>query len=150
METLNKDYTSALVLNNNGNMLMQLKDKDYPYWPNCWATFGGGIKNGETPLGCIIREFDNETGIKIENFEYFCEKDFDDESKLKLENKIFRSGRIYYFSAKISDADSRKIKITEGAWYDFFNRWQLERLRIQDSIVPYQHDIIKKFFESLK
>ena len=120
MEALNRNYTSALVLNDTKKLLMQLKDGGYPFWPNCWATFGGGIKEDlETPFECMIREFDNETGIRIESFIPFYEEDFSDESKVGT--GLIRDGRIYYFSAEISEADSRKIKITEGINYGFFN-----------------------------
>ncbi|MEK6760348.1 MAG: NUDIX hydrolase [Nanoarchaeota archaeon] len=143
MEIINKIYTSAIVINDAGKSLWQLKDASYPFWPNRWATFGGGVKNGETPLECMIREFGVETGIPIKDFTLFCEKDFSDESI--LENKILRTGRIYYYSARISETDARKIKITEGKDYDFFDRWQLRRLKAQNSIVPYQHEVVENF-----
>lgn len=148
METLTKNYTSALVINDKGKILLQLKDGSYPFWPNRLATFGGGIKDFESPRTCMMREFGIETLVKLKNFVYFCEQDFSDESKLG--KKILREGRIYYFSARISENDAGKIRVTEGVGHGFFSEEELKKKNELGQIIPYQHEIIGKFLDSLK
>ena len=148
METLRKNYTSALVINDKGKMLLQLKNDSYPFWPNCLATFGGGINDFEAPRACMMRAFGIETLVKLKNFVYFCEQDFSDESKFG--NKIYREGRIYYFSARISENDAGKIETPEGRGHGFFSEEELRKKNELGQIIPYQHEVIEKFLDSLK
>ena len=37
-----------------------------------WTGVGGHLEDGETPLEGMIREFEEETGVRIEDWEHFC------------------------------------------------------------------------------
>ena len=147
MTEVKKNYTSVIPMTSDGKILLQRKTQDYPFWPNCFATFGGGIKNGESPLESITREFRKETGIDLENPMDFCEQIFLDESKLG-ERKT-RNGIIYWFASELNGNISN-IKITEGAGYEIFSESELKRLSEKNLIVPYQYETIRKFFEGLR
>ncbi len=57
-------YSGAILRNNEGNLLFQLRDENGRN-PNKWGIFGGGIKTGENPTNALIREIKEELGIKI-------------------------------------------------------------------------------------
>jgi 8-oxo-dGTP diphosphatase len=50
-----------------------LIEKQRPEWQKgLWNGVGGHIEDGETPLEAMQREFKEETGVWIENWEQFC------------------------------------------------------------------------------
>ena len=50
---------AALILNNEGKLLIiRVKDRDI------WTSLGGGIEPGESEEQCIIREINEEVGLK--------------------------------------------------------------------------------------
>ena len=57
-------YSGAILTNNQGKILFQLRDENGRN-PNKWGIFGGGIKKGETPVKAIKRELKEELGINI-------------------------------------------------------------------------------------
>ena len=57
-------YSGAILRNNEGKILFQLRDENGRN-PNKWGIFGGGIKKGEEPINALIREIKEELGIKI-------------------------------------------------------------------------------------
>ena len=57
-------YSGAILRNNEGKILFQLRDENGRN-PNKWGIFGGGIKKGEKPINALIREIKEELGIKI-------------------------------------------------------------------------------------
>jgi 8-oxo-dGTP diphosphatase len=57
-------YSGAILRNNKGKILFQLRDENGRN-PNKWGIFGGGIKKGENPTNALIREIKEELGINI-------------------------------------------------------------------------------------
>lgn len=57
-------YVGAILKNNTGKMLFQLRDENGKN-PNTWGIFGGGIKKDESPSAAIKRELKEELGIDI-------------------------------------------------------------------------------------
>ena len=57
-------YSGAILRNKEGKILFQLRDENGRN-PNKWGIFGGGIKQGETPIHALIREIKEEIGINI-------------------------------------------------------------------------------------
>lgn len=57
-------YAGALILDQHGRYLMQLRD-DKPgiLHPGAWGMFGGGIEPGETPEQAVQRELAEEIGL---------------------------------------------------------------------------------------
>ena len=144
---IKRGYTSAIPLTFDGRVLLQRKTEDYSFWPNCWATFGGGIKIGENPLESVLREFRAETGIDLENPRKFYEQEFTDESKIGERKR--RWGIIYWFASELN-GNLGKIKITEGAEYGVFTEDKLDEFFEQNLIIPYQYKTLKRFFESFR
>lgn len=47
-------------------VLLQKRDSKAPVNPNKWGFFGGTNENAESPQECLIREWQEELGIKID------------------------------------------------------------------------------------
>lgn len=74
------DAVGALLLNADGQVLLQLRD-DKPdiFFPDKWGTFGGGVEAGETPELALLREMKEELGVDFpaSSIRYFTEFTFD-------------------------------------------------------------------------
>lgn len=70
------DAAHAFILSNNKMLLGKRSTKGL--YHGLWATFGGLIKQGETPSGTLVRECYEKLGILIENPEWIdvVEDDF--------------------------------------------------------------------------
>jgi len=151
METIEKiierDYAAGMILDPNNNILLQRKDKGYIFWPNYWCTFGGGIRPEENPKETLIREIEEENELELFDIELFKSQPFVDCSKFG--EPIKRKGIVHYFSAKF-DGNLKNIKIGEGAGFSIFDREELIRYNKFGLIIPYNYEIIDRFYESLK
>ena len=61
-----REVVSALLVNNEGKLLLQLRD-DRPdlKYPTQWTPFGGQVEPGEMPDAAIRREVMEELGIDV-------------------------------------------------------------------------------------
>ncbi len=67
MEQKIRDHHIAvvLVIDQQGQLLMQHRDGAAYVWPYKWGLPGGGIEPGETPEEAARREMEEETGLKV-------------------------------------------------------------------------------------
>lgn len=67
---------TCLLFDKNDKLLIYLRD-DIPNipFPNYWDLFGGIIEEGETPEEALVREIEEELGVKLKSFQKF--KDYD-------------------------------------------------------------------------
>ena len=61
--------TCGGILVSNQKILLGKRKKDRLY-PDIWDIFGGHIEFGETKEETLIRELEEEIGIKVKNFEF--------------------------------------------------------------------------------
>ena len=61
-------YSGAILRNNEGKILFQLRDENGRN-SNKWGIFGGGIKTGENPTNALIREIKEELGMNISSLD---------------------------------------------------------------------------------
>jgi len=82
---------------------------------NCWSPPGGHLEFGETLEECAIREVREETGLVIENPEYFALTN----DMFKLENKHYISifMKVHYPHSVIQNLEPHKV--LEWRWFDF-------------------------------
>lgn len=72
------DAAAAIILTPQGKYLMQQRDdKEGIFFPGCWGNFGGAIEAGETPELTLCRELNEEIGLRIRRYEFFCRLVFD-------------------------------------------------------------------------
>lgn len=60
-----RDVAVILLYNKENKILFQHRTDDAPSLPGCWAFFGGGIEDGETPEEGIVRETKEELGYTL-------------------------------------------------------------------------------------
>ena len=61
----NKKASVIILVNQEMKVLLQLRDENAPTAPNKWSFFGGGVKPGEDPYQCVLRECQQELGIVL-------------------------------------------------------------------------------------
>lgn len=100
-------YSGAILRNNEGKILFQLRDENGRN-PNKWGIFGGGIKQRETPKHALIREIKEELGITISD------------------SDILRSYKIplidYYIYEVILKKNPKKSQLREGKDMRFMSK----------------------------
>lgn len=55
----------AIIVRDDGKILLQLRCSGAWIYPNCWAAFGGGVKSGEFPPHALRRELFKELGFRV-------------------------------------------------------------------------------------
>jgi 8-oxo-dGTP diphosphatase len=99
----------AVLVDAAGRILLQLRD-DIPTipFPGMWAIPGGMLEPGETPLACIVREVEEELGVRIPPAEV-----------THLMTRTRSYGIEHTFTARL-DVPAEDIALTEGqrvAWF---------------------------------
>lgn len=54
----------AIIRNQSGEFLLQLRDDKAPSFKNCWTLFGGRVELGETPVEALLRELNEELKLQ--------------------------------------------------------------------------------------
>jgi 8-oxo-dGTP diphosphatase len=61
-----ENAAAALIQLRDGRYILQLRDaRPDIFYPDHWGCFGGAIDAGETPEAALIRELDEELGLKL-------------------------------------------------------------------------------------
>jgi len=110
--------TAAILINNNQVLVAKRKSTDK--LPNKWEFPGGKIEGNETAEQCLIRELNEEFGIKIKVLGYFGESIYqypDFKIKLIAFNCKWLSGQI----KSSAHDDYRWVNIDKLEKYDFAN-----------------------------
>src|SRR3990167_4523495 len=66
MSKLQQGCTNAIILDEQGRILLTERSIDDDFFPGYWELPGGGIEYGETPQQSVKREIREECGIDIE------------------------------------------------------------------------------------
>lgn len=126
--------TGAIIKNDHGKFLLQLRSNDAPSCRNQWLLFGGHDEEGETPLESLTRELKEELGITFvpERFEYLGKINSINEDGFQAEENLF----------KTFIRPDEKIKLNEGANYGFFTKEEALTLPTPD----FMRGIMEKYF----
>lgn len=81
------------------------------YYPNTWTFVGGGVNKNEQPKDAILRECEEEVGIKLYNLEYIKTLDF---------NHEYKKDTLFIYKTKINDSNFEidKREVAEARWFD--------------------------------
>ena len=60
-----RDVAVLILYDGDGRILLQHRTEDAPTFPDCWAFFGGGLEEGETPEQAVEREIIEELAYKL-------------------------------------------------------------------------------------
>lgn len=69
-----KRTTGAILLTEDGKVVLQRRTADDPHKPNKLALFGGHMEDNESPQACIARELEEETSLRNLAFKELAEQ----------------------------------------------------------------------------
>ena len=130
---------AVLALDRWGRVLLQLRDADLPpeRHPSTWSTCGGFIEPLESPDRAALREFEEETGVLLDDLKLFA---------------VFRPGldlpatspitqHVYYCDP---DLPLDALSVNEGQALRYFGLDELAGLPVP----PDTRTILERFFAS--
>lgn len=131
---------TCLLLDKEGKLLVYQRDnKPTIPFPNHWDLFGGIVENGETPEQALVREIQEELGIRLENFQkfrvYTCligdvrpnvKHIFWAKIDANAEELTLREGQELH-SIALSDREGLKFANILGKIVDDFSEWYVEQ-----------------------
>lgn len=131
-KTLHSGIASAVVLNDNGDILILQRASDSSWQPNRWNFPGGKVDIGETPEQGAIRETKEEAGIDISNLDLL---------------KQFKTNNGWDISIFITNNFTGNVKID----YESSNAHWLKEDEIDSfEFIPNIKNIIVDVFNSVK
>lgn len=133
------DAAAAILVHEDGRILMQLRDDRPDIWyPNHWGLFGGGVEAGESPEEALCRELYEELELVKQPGKLFAKFDFD-LSPIGL-GKAYRS----YYVIQIDAKDPDRIKLHEGREAKFFEAYQIFS---EIDVTPYDAFALKFYLD---
>ena len=119
-----RTVVKIILLNDKGEFLLNLRDKDHDN-PGFWALLGGGVDKGETHEYALIREIREEISYQLRDFK-------------KIHEEITPEGRRIFFLGRI-DVPIRELNLNEGEDLKFFSADEIKNLKIN----PLQRKVIE-------
>ena len=106
---------AVLQLDRWGRVLLQLRDADLPpeRCPDMWSLPGGLLHPGEPPDACGLREFEEETGVLLEDLKLYRTFSRDQD----LPTALVDVQHVYYIDA---DLDEAELEVNEGQAFTYF------------------------------
>lgn len=118
---------AAIILENDkGEFLLALRDnKSWIPFPNHWDLIGGHVEEGETPEEALIREFKEELGLDLKDYQFY--KEFECFNGDAFENiKYIYSGRI--------NIPIEEITLYEGQYARYFTKEEIPDVKFANII----------------
>lgn len=67
-----KEYTVGFAFSEDRTRVVLVKKERPPWQEGFWNGVGGKVENSEPPRLCMVREFAEETGVTVDNWELFA------------------------------------------------------------------------------
>ena len=101
----------AAIITVEGRYLLQHRDAKFGIWFPCvWGCFGGGIEDNETLDEALVREVEEELGIRLKPNDYRPFTRFDFDFAFAGAPRIWRE----FYDVRISPAQFDAIRLGEG------------------------------------
>lgn len=134
-----KAGVGVIALDRWGRALLQLRDADLPAdrYPNTWSIPGGILEPGEAPDAGAFREFEEETGILLQDLKLF---------RLFRREPDFPASitDVYHVYFADPDIDEGEVRVNEGQAFKYWGPRELESLEMP----VHARAIMEQFFES--
>jgi len=118
---------AAIILeNDSGEFLLALRDnKSWIPFPNHWDLIGGHVEEGETPEEAVKREYIEELGLELKEFEFY--KEFECLNGDAFENiKFIYTGKI--------NIPVEEITLLEGQYVRYFTKEEIPDVKFANII----------------
>ena len=130
---MNKRFGASIIFVNDKKQILLFLRDDKPGLPyrNMWDVPGGHVEEKETPKERIIREMTEEINLDLQNFQLFCEKEFD--------------GRIEFTYWKKADLNISEINLMEGQYLKWFTYQEAANTKLAYGF----NEIVEKFYQTV-
>ncbi len=118
----------AIIVDDKGRFLLQLRDEKAKIHANKWTLFSGRIQKGEKPDTTIVRELKEELGVEVSNPIKFGE----------YRKYLIFSRHVFVIKLTMQEP----IKVEEGKEGRYFTRNQLNFINIADYTRKIHNDYI--------
>jgi len=118
---------AAIILeNDSGEFLLALRDnKSWIPFPNHWDLIGGHVEEGETPEEAVKREYMEELGLELKEYEFY--KEFECLNGDAFENiKFIYTGKI--------NIPVEEITLLEGQYVRYFTKEEIPDVKFANII----------------
>ncbi|HSX18203.1 MAG TPA: NUDIX domain-containing protein [Candidatus Saccharimonadales bacterium] len=117
----------AILILDDGQLVMQRRDAAAPTNPNTLSLFGGHFEDHETPHAALIRELGEETSLPIQDLEF----------KFVMKQPLHGNDETYIYLAHIKSAH---FKVFEGKGAEVHGLKELFKL---DDLNPDAREILE-------
>lgn len=119
-EGLYHKAVAVFIVNSKNQVLLQKRSSKKKMWPNMWdITAGGHVLAGEFGFEAIIREIDEELGIKIDKNDItFIGASTSENVKGDIINKHFNEFYIINKDINISEITLQLEEVSEVSWFE--------------------------------
>jgi isopentenyl-diphosphate delta-isomerase len=139
------------IFNSKGEILFQKRAKDKDYWPGLWdISVAGHVSAGETPEQAVIREMEEEIGIKVNISQLKkieIRKSQKNVNKLNYHNREFNPVYLFRFDGDISKFKPKDKEVEDVKFISFDElEKELKDRKLSKTYVPskkYYFDVIK-------
>lgn len=119
-----QEVAAALLFDRNGRLLIYLRDdKPEISYPNHWDLFGGMVEEDETPEHALVREVEEELGIRLNMFTLY--RDYDSFGESVPNRKYVYVAHVNYIPEELTLRDGGQylisIPLSERHNYKFAN-----------------------------
>ncbi len=127
------ECAGVILMNEAGEMLLNLRASNASWHPDTWDLIGGHLEEGETAEECITRETNEETGELVTEFLPF------ETYSLSLEGNVALTYHV--FLARL-DKSAESLVIGEGQEHRFFGAEAVVALEMAPVTARVLHDFL--------
>ena len=140
------------LVNSKNQVLSQRRSESKKLWGGCWDyTAGGHVDSGELGLASVIRELDEELGIKVcasdvrYIFSYISDKKHEDKG---IWDRHFNEYYIVFKDLDISSIKLQENEVDEIKWIDYSEFKKMVKSRDKSLTEKWEcHDALVKYMD---